>query len=243
MLPVRQNRSIYTIHREWSYIGQRVRETYWVNDGLDMLSDREKDYFQNYLFTTIPPNMFEFFFFDGEEISNIFSDSAYNTYIKNAVLTLCGYDTFSLIKKFCDTYVGGESLGEAYSHLLQDLNTEETRLEKINSEILSEVLKGEGATCEIKEDGKLALERFSCAEKGEFDAILMDVQMPVLNGYDATRAIRALDSKEARQIPIIAMTANAFAEDEKEALQAGMNLHLSKPIDITLLKKVIQEVL
>lgn len=144
MLPVRQNRSIYTIHREWSYIGQRVRETYWVNDGLDMLSDREKDYFQNYLFTTIPPNMFEFFFFDGEEISNLFSDSAYNTYIKNAVLTLCGYDTFSLIKKFCDTYVGGESSGEAYSHLLQDLNTEEIRLEKINSEILS-------ATAALKE--------------------------------------------------------------------------------------------
>ncbi len=114
---------------------------------------------------------------------------------------------------------------------------------EINAEILAEILKLEGATCEIVENGQLAVERFTQAKEGEFDAILMDVQMPVLNGYDATRAIRALDSKEARQIPIIAMTANAFAEDEKEALQAGMNLHLSKPIDITLLKKVIQEVL
>ncbi|MDE6911356.1 MAG: response regulator, partial [Lachnospiraceae bacterium] len=71
--------------------------------------------------------------------------------------------------------------------------------------------------------------------------ILMDVQMPVMNGYAATRAIRALDRKDASQIPIIAMTANAFAEDEKEALDAGMNVHLAKPIDVELLKKVINQ--
>ncbi len=65
--------------------------------------------------------------------------------------------------------------------------------------------------------------------------------MPVMNGYDATRAIRALDRSDAREIPIIAMTANAFAEDEKEALDAGMNVHLAKPIDIELLKKVINQ--
>ena len=65
--------------------------------------------------------------------------------------------------------------------------------------------------------------------------------MPVMNGYDATKAIRALDRSDAREIPIIAMTANAFAEDEKEALDAGMNVHLAKPIDIELLKKVINQ--
>lgn len=80
-----------------------------------------------------------------------------------------------------------------------------------------------------------------CAAEKEFDAILMDVQMPVMNGYAATRAIRALDRKDASQIPIIAMTANAFAEDEKEALDAGMNVHLAKPIDVELLKKVINQ--
>ena len=69
----------------------------------------------------------------------------------------------------------------------------------------------------------------------------MDVQMPVMNGYDATRAIRGLQRSDARTIPIIAMTANAFAEDEKEALDAGMDVHLSKPIDVELLKKVIKE--
>ena len=69
----------------------------------------------------------------------------------------------------------------------------------------------------------------------------MDVQMPVMNGYDATRAIRALERKDAGKIPIIAMTANAFAEDEREALNAGMNVHLAKPIDVELLKKVIKQ--
>lgn len=112
---------------------------------------------------------------------------------------------------------------------------------EINAEILSEILSMEGASCEIAENGQLALERFINSTEGEFDAILMDVQMPVMNGYEATRAIRALKRKDAGEIPIIAMTANAFAEDEKEALNAGMDVHLAKPIDMELLKKVIRE--
>ena len=111
---------------------------------------------------------------------------------------------------------------------------------EINAEILAEILSIEGAKCEIVENGRQALERFMESEEGEFDAILMDVQMPVMNGYDATRAIRKLTRKDADEIPIIAMTANAFAEDEKEALNAGMNIHLAKPIDIERLKKVIR---
>ena len=112
---------------------------------------------------------------------------------------------------------------------------------EINAEILSEILAIEGASCEIAENGKLAAERFANAKEGEFDAILMDVQMPVMNGYDATRAIRAMARKDAEEIPIIAMTANAFAEDEREALNAGMNVHLAKPIDVELLKQVIRQ--
>ena len=112
---------------------------------------------------------------------------------------------------------------------------------EINAEILEELLSIEGADCEIVENGQLVVERFMKAAEGEFDAILMDVQMPVMNGYDATKAIRALNSKDAKEIPIIAMTANAFAEDEKEALNAGMNIHLAKPIDIELLKEVIKQ--
>ncbi len=112
---------------------------------------------------------------------------------------------------------------------------------EINAEILVEILSIEGAECEVAENGRMAVERFTNAEAGEFDAILMDVQMPVMNGYDATRAIRSLAREDAATIPIIAMTANAFAEDEKEALDAGMNVHLAKPIDIDLLKEVIKQ--
>ncbi|MCI8417055.1 MAG: response regulator [Lachnospiraceae bacterium] len=112
---------------------------------------------------------------------------------------------------------------------------------EINAEILTEILDIEGAFCEVVENGQLVLERFQDALEGQFDAILMDVQMPVMNGYDATRAIRALKREDARTIPIIAMTANAFAEDEKAALAAGMNAHVAKPIDIELLKRVIRQ--
>ena len=112
---------------------------------------------------------------------------------------------------------------------------------EINAEILTEILSMEGASCEITENGQLVVERFRNSSEGEFDAILMDVQMPVMNGYDATRAIRALEREDTAQIPIIAMTANAFAEDEKEALAAGMNVHLAKPIDVSLLKQVIKQ--
>lgn len=136
VLPIGQSYSTYIVHREWNYAGQRVHEMYWVSDGSGPLSARDRDYFENYLFTIIPPNMFEFFFFDGEEISNFFSDSAYNAYIKKAVLTLCGYDTFSLIKKFCDTYVGGESSDVEYNHLLEELSTKEESLKALDAAIV-----------------------------------------------------------------------------------------------------------
>ncbi len=112
---------------------------------------------------------------------------------------------------------------------------------EINAEILAEILAIEGASCEVAENGQIAVERFKNSAEGQFSAILMDVQMPVMNGYDATRAIRALQRSDAGTIPIIAMTANAFAEDEREALDAGMDVHLSKPIDVELLKKVIKQ--
>lgn len=112
---------------------------------------------------------------------------------------------------------------------------------EINAEILREILSMESAKCEIVENGKMAVERFMNSKEKEFDAILMDVQMPVMNGYDATRAIRELERKDAQEIPIIAMTANAFAEDEKEALNAGMNVHLAKPINVELLKRVLRQ--
>ena len=112
---------------------------------------------------------------------------------------------------------------------------------EINAEILAELLEIEEASCEIVQNGQLAIERFMNAKENEFDAILMDVQMPVMNGYEAAIKIRALDREDAKNIIIIAMTANAFAEDEKEALEAGMNVHMAKPINIDILKKIVKQ--
>lgn len=135
----------------------------------------------------------------------------------------------------------GEALAETDQSDLKGLHFLAAEDNEINAEILVEILKMEGADCVIAENGKLALERFVNAAEGEFDAILMDVQMPVMNGYDATRAIRALARRDAKMVPIIAMTANAFAEDERDALEAGMNVHVAKPIDIAMLKKAIRQ--
>ena len=112
---------------------------------------------------------------------------------------------------------------------------------EINAEILEELLDIEEVSCVIVENGRLALERFGCSAPGEFDAILMDVQMPEMNGYDATKAIRSLEREDAGSIPIIAMTANAFTEDVKDAMAAGMNAHISKPIDMELLMKTLNQ--
>ena len=98
----------------------------------------------------------------------------------------------------------------------------------------------EGASCEWVKDGQSALERFERSEQGEFDIIFMDIQMPVMDGYEATRRIRSCSHPDADSIPIIAMTANTFEEDIFRARDAGMNDHAAKPVDIAKLKKMVQ---
>ncbi len=110
---------------------------------------------------------------------------------------------------------------------------------EINSEILLELLHLDGADGEVAENGELAVEYFVNAPIGKYDAVLMDVQMPVMNGYDATRKIRALEREDASTIPIIAMTANAFAADVKEARDAGMDDHIAKPIDMEVIRRTL----
>ena len=90
-------------------------------------------------------------------------------------------------------------------------------------------------------DGQEAVELFRNSEPGEFDVILMDIMMPVMNGYEATKMIRSLDREDAKKIPIIAMTANAFTEDRIRAKEAGMNEHVAKPVDGELLVKVLHK--
>ena len=108
---------------------------------------------------------------------------------------------------------------------------------ELNAEILTSMLELEGAECTIYQNGKLLIEAFEKTQPGEYDAILMDVQMPVMNGYEATKKIRNSNNVLGKKIPIIAMTANAFSEDVEQCIEAGMDAHIAKPIDITVLKK------
>ena len=112
---------------------------------------------------------------------------------------------------------------------------------ELNMEIAEFVIQSEGASVVKAWNGQEAVEAFEKSASGEFDVILMDVMMPVMNGYEATKMIRTMDRSDAKKIPIIAMTANAFVEDRIKSKKAGMNEHVSKPIDMKLLVKIIAE--
>ena len=114
---------------------------------------------------------------------------------------------------------------------------------EVNREIAIMILEGAGFTVDFATNGKEAVEKVANSKPGDFDAILMDIQMPIMNGYEATAAIRQLKNPALANIPIIAMTANAFSEDVKTALSAGMNGHIAKPIDIPKMMEVLAEVL
>ncbi len=110
----------------------------------------------------------------------------------------------------------------------------------INADILKELLEMEGARCEIAGNGLAALAMFRSSKPGYYDMLLMDVSMPIMDGYEATRQIRKLDREDAATIPILAMTANTFAEDMDKSFAAGMNAHITKPLDIRLLNATVK---
>ncbi len=101
----------------------------------------------------------------------------------------------------------------------------------INAEIMTMVLKMRNLGIDLAENGKIAVDKFSSHPAGYYDAVLMDMRMTVMDGLEASQAIRALDRPDAKTIPIIALTANAFDEDVQKSLQAGLNAHLSKPVE------------
>ena len=125
---------------------------------------------------------------------------------------------------------------------LEGLNILIAEDNEINWEIISTLLDSFGITTERAENGRICVEKMKSAEKGKYLLIFMDIQMPEMNGLEATRAIRALDDPWASSIPIVAMTADAFSENITECLNAGMNGHIAKPIDIKLVIKEIRRI-
>ena len=113
----------------------------------------------------------------------------------------------------------------------------------INREIVEELLESNGYIVEAAENGNIAVEKLKNSVPGHFSMILMDIQMPVMDGYEATRNIRKLENKELAQIPIVALSANAFVEDFQKSREAGMNAHVAKPLNAQSLFQVIDSVL
>ena len=113
----------------------------------------------------------------------------------------------------------------------------------VNAEIMMMVLSMREMQVDHAENGRIAVEMFADHEPGYYDAILMDMRMPEMDGLEATRAIRAMDRKDAKEIPIIALTANAFDEDVQRSMQAGLNAHLSKPVEPETLFKMLENLI
>ena len=136
-----------------------------------------------------------------------------------------------------------EESGEANVALeLREKRVLLTEDNEMNREIARTILEESGLVVEEAEDGTVAVEKVSMSEPGYYDFVLMDIQMPVMNGYEATKKIRELDNPDLAQIPIIAMTANAFGEDKERALKAGMNAHIAKPVDFNKLLETLQSI-
>ena len=131
----------YVITRKWDYTNQRITEKYTVERDGKQLNDQELSYFENYLRSIIPPDLFEFFLFDGEEVGNIFSTSAYNIYVRNAVFTMCGMDVFEIIRKFTQGYVtrnnsiDDDDAYDTYESAKQQMELLETEKKKLESKV------------------------------------------------------------------------------------------------------------
>ena len=170
---------------------------------------------------------------------------------KKLIEKMCGTITFESVEGVGTTFVirvpfridtdrdSKVETGEKTEASIRGLHILLAEDNDLNMEIAEFMLQNEGVEVTKAWDGQEAVELFRKSEPGEFDVILMDIMMPVMNGYEAAKMIRSMDREDAKKIPIIAMTANAFTEDRIRAKEAGMDEHVAKPVDVELLIKVI----
>ncbi len=176
--------------------------------------------------------------FDWSDIEKEARDAGIDAFMPKPFFTSTFFQTIRPLFVDTTTQLPDEP-DEKFEHALEGKMFLVAEDNEINAELLTEMLALEGAKCEVAPNGKIAVEMFEKAEAGYYDMVFMDVQMPVMNGYEATRAIRALDREDAKTIPIIAMTANTFADDVKDAFDAGMDAHLAKPIDMDAVRRTV----
>ncbi|MBR4771081.1 MAG: response regulator [Clostridia bacterium] len=176
--------------------------------------------------------------YDWSEIEDKAKEAGANGFVSKPLFRSTLYDKINEILGTASTSVEPES---DYSDL-QGLNVLVAEDNDINWEIISTILDMYGITADRAENGRVCVEKMKAAAKDSYDLVFMDIQMPEMNGLDATRTIRALDDPWASSIPIVAMTADAFSENVTECLNAGMNGHIAKPIDVKLVIKEIRRI-
>ena len=182
--------------------------------------------------------------YDWSEIEDEAREAGVDAFLSKPIYKSSLVNLFKRLKNGDET----ENFGKSELRELEGSNYSDKRVllvedNELNLEIASEILQMTNINIDTAANGEIAVEKFSQSEPGFYDIILMDIQMPVMNGYEAAKAIRRLKRNDALSVPIIAMTANAFTEDIQNAKKAGMNEHLSKPIDFNKLNDVLRKYL
>ena len=226
-IPTEREHSHYTVHREWTVVDKHIEETFCVYQAEKLLDSKDVDFFQNYLYTIIPPNLFDFFFFDGEEVGEFFSTGAYNRYIKNAVLTLSGYDTVSSIEKFCDSFIAAEEANaaynqaaevvrkadEEYSYTEAQISALSTQIDNLKESISTDEIERETLEYKFIHSGGLSEDKRKSLEKelAELEAIkndkskiirdFVETLMPLYITRDLVRKVytQLLDERDVRE--------------------------------------------
>ena len=204
------------------------------------------------------PHIFESFSQENTSTTNKHGSSGIGLAItKNIVEMMGGTITVDSEKGVGTTFTIVVSLEKSHNDHTKEIDTEVNDIDftgkhiliaddmEINAEILQIILEEKGIIVDVADNGKVAVEKFESSKPGYYSAIMMDVRMPVMDGFEATRTIRSMDRDDAKNIPIIALTANAFEEDIQKSLQSGLNAHLTKPIQVDVLfetlKRLIKE--
>lgn len=245
-VPMDRVDSDYCIRREWVYEEKRLSEKYSVLcDGV-ALSDEDLDFFQNFLFTVIPPNLFEFFFFDGEEVGEFFTTGHYNKYIRNAVLTLCGYDTFNIIRKFCSTYVNTHEEDEGLAETRQEYQQTEKRRTALEIEIagLNDTILEINGRIENLTNDRIALEN-QFQKSGGLTETEQEKLRKKMETQDRVKGDKSKRIREFVEVTMPLFIVRDLAEEAFQQMQKESELHsyqaIMEQLSDDVLRKIVSQ--
>lgn len=245
-VPMDRVDSDYCIRREWVYEEKRLSEKYSVLcDGV-ALSDEDLDFFQNFLFTVIPPNLFEFFFFDGEEVGEFFTTGHYNKYIRNAVLTLCGYDTFNIIRKFCSTYVNTHEEDEGLAETRQEYQQTEKRRTALEIEIagLNDTILEINGRIENLTNDRIALEN-QFQKSGGLTETEQEKLQKKMETQDRVKGDKSKRIREFVEVTMPLFIVRDLAEEAFQQMQKESELHsyqaIMEQLSDDVLRKIVSQ--